>query len=407
MTHPDLITRIQTYNQGRIDKMLQRKYAGMAENPFRFYRGTCHLFGEYLAGLNPLPPSPAVWACGDLHLENFGSYQADNGLEYFDLNDFDEGALAPCLWDVARLLVSVVLAAEVLLRTNEISAHELCRSFLYNYVQVLRLGHVGMVEQRTAKGLVKHFLRAVGKRKRADLVGKRTQMVKKQRQLVVDEEKVSEIPADKKEQVAFIIKKWAERNPDSRQPHPNFYQVLDVGYRIAGTGSLGLERYVLLVEGKGSPEDNYLLDLKVAQPSALLPHLPLAQLWWSSEAERVVQVQRRMQFFSPALLTTVELDGMSYTLKQLQPSQDKMDLSLCKGKLSKLDQVLTYFAQVVAYAQLRSSGRQGSATADELIDFASQDHWQQPLMNFVTSHAKQVQADYETFVAGYHEKAFA
>ena len=38
-------------------------------------------------------------------------------------------------------------------------------------------------------------------------------------------------------------------------------------------GSLGLDRYVVLVEGKGSPDGNYLLELKQCQPSALLPRL--------------------------------------------------------------------------------------------------------------------------------------
>ncbi len=36
----------------------------------------------------PLPQSPNTWICGDLHLENFGSYKANNKLVYFDLNDF-------------------------------------------------------------------------------------------------------------------------------------------------------------------------------------------------------------------------------------------------------------------------------------------------------------------------------
>jgi uncharacterized protein (DUF2252 family) len=49
--------------------------------------------------------------------------------------------------------------------------------------------------------------------------------------------------------------------------------VLDIGRRIAGTGSLGVERYVVLVEGKGSPDRNYLLDIKEAKPSAMAPHL--------------------------------------------------------------------------------------------------------------------------------------
>ena len=57
------------------------------------------------------------------------------------------------------------------------------------------------------------------------------------------------------------------------QPNPKFFEVLDIACRIAGTGSLGVERFVVLVEGKGSPDGNYLLDIKEAKPSAMIPHL--------------------------------------------------------------------------------------------------------------------------------------
>ena len=46
-----------------------------------------------------------------------------------------------------------------------------------------------------------------------------------------------------------------------------------MGRRIAGTGSLGVGRFVVLVEGKGSPDGNYLLDIKEAKPSAMTPRL--------------------------------------------------------------------------------------------------------------------------------------
>ncbi len=75
--------------------MVQIKYKLMTENMFRFFRGTCHLFYEDLSKTNTIPPAPLTWICGDLHLENFGSYKGDNRLVYFDLNDFDESILAP------------------------------------------------------------------------------------------------------------------------------------------------------------------------------------------------------------------------------------------------------------------------------------------------------------------------
>src|SRR4051812_17715226 len=95
----NIYQRITNYNKHFLPEILPLKYDALAENIFRFYRGTCHLFYEDLKGVD-LPPSPLSWICGDLHLENFGSYKGDNGLVYFDLNDFDEGVLAPASWEL-------------------------------------------------------------------------------------------------------------------------------------------------------------------------------------------------------------------------------------------------------------------------------------------------------------------
>src|SRR6266700_687104 len=104
--------RIKQFNTGRLPEFLSIKYKGMKESAFRFFRGTCHLFYEDMSTLPPLPPAPVSWVCGDLHIENFGSYKGDNRLEYFDLNDFDESLQVPVTWEVARLLTSILLAAE-------------------------------------------------------------------------------------------------------------------------------------------------------------------------------------------------------------------------------------------------------------------------------------------------------
>ena len=74
-----------------------------------------------------MPDGPLVWACGDLHFENFGSFQGDNGLSYFDLNDFDESCLAPATWEVSRFVASAYVAAPSLNLTGA-EANELVKT---------------------------------------------------------------------------------------------------------------------------------------------------------------------------------------------------------------------------------------------------------------------------------------
>src|SRR3569833_1130606 len=108
----DLSERLIEFNKPLLPEMMQLKYEAMAENAFRFFRGTCHLFYEDLSAAKPLPLSPLTWICGDLHIENFGSYRGDNKLVYFDLNDFDEALLAPASYEVVRMVTSIFIAFE-------------------------------------------------------------------------------------------------------------------------------------------------------------------------------------------------------------------------------------------------------------------------------------------------------
>jgi uncharacterized protein (DUF2252 family) len=58
-----------------------------------------------------VPPSPSIWICGDVHLGNFGIYEAEDARLRFDLNDFDEAGIAPCLLDLLRLLAALRAAS--------------------------------------------------------------------------------------------------------------------------------------------------------------------------------------------------------------------------------------------------------------------------------------------------------
>ncbi|MFM6845202.1 MAG: DUF2252 family protein, partial [Dolichospermum sp.] len=99
-------TRIEKFNNGRNPELLKLKYKKLATDPFSFFRGTCHLFYEDLYENSGMNLAPLTWICGDLHLENFGSYKGNNRLVYFDINDFDEAVIAPCTWEIVRFITS-------------------------------------------------------------------------------------------------------------------------------------------------------------------------------------------------------------------------------------------------------------------------------------------------------------
>jgi uncharacterized protein (DUF2252 family) len=168
---------------------------------------------------------------------------------------------------------------------------------------------------------------------------------------------------------------------------------------------------VILVHGKGSPNGNYLLDLKEATPCSLLPYLrlklpKLAQPRWPSEAHRVVAVQRRMQAVSAAFLHPVLFGTGAYVLRGLQPSEDRVTLDRSSQSMDQLQQVLASMGRLLAWAQLRSAGREGSATADELIAFGQRSKWREKMLGASHDCAEQVRADAATFSLAYDDGLF-
>ena len=397
----DVAETIARINAGRDPERLAMKYKAMRTSPFVFLRGTCHLFYERLPQAGVLDDAPPVWICGDMHLENFGSYKADNGLVYFDNNDFDEACLAPNLAELARLLTSV-LAGAADLKLSRAQALALCHTAVEAYGAALAFGKARWVERETSSGMVRDLFDALVSRTRAAHLDRRTTLKGKTRTLKVDGKKALPVSDERRAAVTQFMQQFAAGESD-----PDFYRVLDVARRIAGTGSLGVDRYVILVEGKGSPDGNYLLDLKEALPSSVAPHVRTPQPAWRTEAERVVEIQRRNQAVSQAFLHAVDFNQRSYVLRSLQPSEDRVALQDWDGKLPRLEAVVGSMAELSAWAHLRSGGRQKSSIADEMIAFGNRADWHSPLIELATQCAAQVAADWKTYCDAYDRGAFA
>ena len=339
--------------------------------------------------------APLAWVCGDLHLESFGSYKGDNRLVYFDLNDFDEAVLAPCTWDLLRFLTSVLVGAATLKLTNP-QAQSLSRGFLDAYVGAIQEGKARWVEPQTAQGIVKELLDGSRTRKRKAFLDSRTVRAGGKRKIRVDGKRALPVTAVQRASIKAFMRSFAKRQRD-----PKFYRLIDLARRIAGTGSLGVERYVLLVEGKGSPDGNYLLDLKQTLQSALAPHLAWKQPKWKSEAHRVVTLQHRVQAISTAFLTPVVIGKDSYVLRGLQPIGDRVALANWNGDLARLQAVVSTMGQLVAWGQLRSSGREGAATVDELIAFWAKRDRTQKLLSLALECKAQVERDWQDYCQAY------
>jgi uncharacterized protein (DUF2252 family) len=382
--------RVNEFNKGVPLFLLKVKYKRMSENAFRFFRGTCHLFYEDLAKNNSFPSSPTGWITGDLHIENFGSYKGDNGLVYFDVNDFNEAVLAPVTWEIARMTTSIFVAFDDL-QIGHGQTEEMVSLFLKTYSSILALGKPRYIEAKIARGIVKDFLERVGERTLGELLDGRVSKKGRELRLCIDGERHLKLESELKDKLRDFIDGWTRNN------HPK-YRCLDIAFRIAGTGSVGVKRYVFLLKHLEKEKNYLMVDMKQATPSSLEKFSPVKQPRWLNEGERMVSVQQYMQNVCPALLTFVSFDREPFLIKKLQPSEDRVNFRLLKKREKDISQVIKEMATLAASAHLRGAARKGAATPDELMDFGNSNSWQNEIIGFSREYSKRVKGYHYEFI---------
>ena len=386
---------ILLHNQGRDPERLRLKLAMLRADPYAFFRGTAALFYDTLAMSRSLESSPLVLACGDLHLENFGSYKGDNRLVYFDLVDFDESCAAPVAFELVRLLTSILVAAKPL-KVSDATAGKMIQQFLDHYAANVVAGKPRWTERALATGPVRKLLQSLKGRHRRDLIRERTVSKSGKRRLRTDGEKALPISGKDRAQASSILHAFA-----ITQPLPAFFEPVDIAKRIAGNGSLGLERYVALVRGDGSTDGQYLIDIKFATASALGTRIAGTEPNWKNDAERVVSIQQISQAIPPALLGFVGMRNRSYVIKELEPAADRVNLAALGGKTAALLEVVQTMAETVAWAHLRSCNRFGADSVDVLADFVGRVPWRDNIVRSATAAHSMVTRQWRNYSVDY------
>src|SRR5258708_28985492 len=210
-SRPGIVSRIEAFNAGRDPERLAIKYALMRRDAFVFLRGAAHLFYEDLDP-DSLPDSPLVWCCGDLHLENFGTYKGDNRLAYFDLNDFDESCLAPATWDLVRFLANLLVPGTCLGMDRD-TVNNLMRVFLDGYGCALGAGKARWLERATAQGIIRKLLVRLKRRNRRKFLNSRTTLVAGKRKLIVDGLRALPLKAHDRARLRQFMSGFARHQP--------------------------------------------------------------------------------------------------------------------------------------------------------------------------------------------------
>lgn len=358
-------------NRDRKPSLVRRKLRLMSEDVFTFFRGTAHLFSDAWPDVRPPEPGPSIWICGDLHLENFGAYRADDGDYLFGINDFDEAIVAPCGYDLVRAAASLLIASEEWGLTP-LTATGMVLAFLDHYrAAVIDPAAVAPNAERspqTLHGPIRALLGATALGSQAALLEAHTRLGRDGSRRI--RHLKGKHPAIRPER-ADAVREAIETLGRSRGVG-EADTVLDVTARVAGVGSLGVKRYTALIRGDGKPDGARLLDVKEARASTGDPHAEAPQPEsWGNEAERVVLAQRRIQEKPAAGLDTVTISGRPFRVREMIPDENRSDLARLRRRPARLRSAIKVLGGLTARAQLRAARLPSEDRRPALVGWAS------------------------------------
>ena len=344
-------------------QLLARKQERMRTSPFAFLRGSAPLFYDALAGAPDLRQGPPGrgWIVGDAHVENFGvfrprtcehdasgSRRGQPPHVVFAPNDFDEALVGPLRYDVLRLATSVLLLG----RERGIDAAAVLAG-----AEALLRAHAQQVFARTPRlpappPLIASLIAAAAGRKRVAFLAARTGSAGGRRRFVRGERYLDVSKRLAEQARAAFARYLAQLSPDDR-PAAEQGRVVDVAFRVAGTGSLGCLRLAVLAAGGGEPDGCWVLEMKEAAPPAAAPLLDGLGGREPEANERVVAAARACLRYPPRLLGTTALGGRPMVVRRLAPQEDKLDAAAVDG--DTLPGVASYCGALLGDAHRRGA----------------------------------------------------
>jgi uncharacterized protein (DUF2252 family) len=365
-------------NGGRLSELVPLRFARMLADPFSFYRGSAAVMA---ADLGASPSSGIeIMCCGDAHVSNFGLYAAPHRSIVFDLNDFDEAAVAPAEWDVKRLITSAIIGGrhagypakairrcveeavvgyqtslQAMLENMDVVERYYMRVEPERYAGKVSKGLLGVIQKTTSRARTRTSARVF---KQITAIGPDgTPRLREAPPVLqhVDEHVEAPLVASMKEYLAAV--------PIDIALLLSHFRVTDVALRVVGVGSVGTRCYLVILVGPGGTP--MILQIKEATRSVLeeyggwrQPDALTAAIEAKGQGLRVTDGQRILQATSDVFLGTTRKDGRDYYVRQFHDM---------KGTIETEDMSAPTFCEyVTACAVLLARAHSQSANASKL-----------------------------------------
>ena len=365
-------------NAGRLSELVPLRFARMLTDPFSFYRGSAAVMAADLGA----SPSSAIeiMCCGDAHVSNFGMYAAPHRSIVFDLNDFDEAAVAPAEWDVKRLITSAIIGGrhagypdKAIRRCVEqaLVGYQTSLEAMLEEMDVLERYYLRVEPERYTGKVSEGLLSEIQKTTSRARTRTSARVFKQIMEIGPDgTPRLREAPpvlqhVDEETEAPLVesIQEYLAAVPADVALLLSHFRVTDIALRVVGVGSVGTRCYlVILVGPNGTP---LILQIKEAGRSVLdeyggwpQPDTLYAAVEAKGQGARVIDGQQILQAMSDIFLGTTRKDGRDYYVRQFHDMKGTIDT---EGMSSS-----TFGEYVVACAVLLARAHSQSANASIL-----------------------------------------
>jgi uncharacterized protein (DUF2252 family) len=402
----DALSIVLGQNESRIARLIPLRMARMAISPWTYYRGAAAVMASDLAGFTNT--GLAVQLCGDAHVLNFGLWATPERQLSFDLRDFDETLRGPFEWDVKRYLASLV----VLARDNGLSegtarralqsglrayrtgmSHYASSGILEIWYDLVTAGDLLQVfepeeRERVSARLEKRARRrtsAGAARKLTRVVDGRTRIVDDPPIRVRLDGKVSD--EDSAAFASEIVQAYRDSLPYERRYLLDRFTFVDVVRQVVGVGSVGMQVYLVLLEGRG-PDDPLFLQIKQAGPSVYEQYLGPSP--YPNHGQRVITGKRLIQAASDIFVGWTRVRELDFYVRQFRDMKVIAD-----GQT--ITPYLVHFAGQCGAVLARAHARSGDPVAISSY-IGKGRRFDRAMIAFATRYADQTARDHEQLV---------
>jgi uncharacterized protein (DUF2252 family) len=332
-------------NEGRLPELVPLRFARMLTDPFAFYRGSAAVMAADLAA----GPSSGIeiMCCGDAHISNFGLYAAPHRSIVFDLNDFDEAAVAPGEWDVKRLITSAIIGgrqagypAKAIRRCVEqaVVGYQTSLEAMLEKMNVLDRYYLRVEPERDSGKVSKGLLGVIQKTTSRARTRTSARVFKQLMEIGPDgTPRLREAPpvlqhVEEEIEIPLVqaVQEYLAAVPADIALLLSHFRATDVALRVVGVGSVGTRCYlVILVGPNGTP---LILQIKEARRSVLeeyggwpQPDTLSAAVEAKGQGVRVVDGQLILQAMSDVFLGTTRKDGRDYYIRQFHDMKGSIE----------------------------------------------------------------------------------